>query len=120
MPARLPLASRSRAGAAVLAVAAAVAGCAFPTPRYLALGYTNVTLDCRDGYMVYDRTDTKSALVVPYAASEVSYVVCAGSERQPLSTRARLAAEKKLGPKCRITSESSPAPGQYEFTYACS
>lgn len=98
--------------------AAATAGCAPTALDYLREPMVSITLTCDDGYMLYNRKETNSILVTPYLASEAHYRTC-GKGATPLPLRARMAAEKHLGPKCRILSEAEPMQLNFEFTYVC-
>ncbi len=103
---------------AIVAGAAAAAGCVPTALEYMREPMVSITLSCDDGYMVYNRPATTSILVTPYLASEAYYRAC-GKNAVPLPVRARMAAEKHLGPKCRIMSEAEPMSLNFEFTYVC-
>ena len=94
------------------------AGCVPMPLDYLREPMVSVTLNCDDGYTVYNRKETNSILVAPYIASEAYYRTC-GKGTTPLPIRARMAAEKHLGPKCRILSQTEPMSLSFEFTYVC-
>jgi hypothetical protein len=114
---RLPM--RAALALAVLCAGAlATAGCVPTQLDYLREPMVSVTLNCDDGYMLYNRKETNSILVTPYIVSEAYYRTC-GKGTTPLPVRARMAAEKHLGPKCRILSEAEPMSLNFEFTYVC-
>ena len=110
---------RTRLVLATIGIAAtALAGCVPTALDYLREPMVSITLTCDDGYMLHTRKETNSILVVPYLASEAHYRAC-GKGATPLPVRARMAAEKHLGPKCRILSEAEPMSLNFEFTYVC-
>src|SRR6266508_1330583 len=114
-----PQAMRTGLVPAVLCAAGvATAGCVPTALDYVREPMVSITLSCDDGYMVYNRKETNSILVTPYLASEAYYRTC-GKVTTPLPARARMAAEKHLGPKCRSLSEAEPMQLNFEFTYVC-